>query len=386
MLYFPSGKKYLVTGALNYYKGKHQDYTLNMIGSIPVKKPSYSSTAYGGIQVAKGGSLFKDAKISGSIKSMCFTGKRSDDVIFFDSCLCSGLVMSQNNVANFGVMFYDTGLRGLSLITSNTFLTVFYFSKNSKTSSGVTDSTIAFNYINGGEEKNDNTCFEWSYYNGSLITNNFIDYYRTIYYPVANKKQTFVGPVSSNNHYQVFRYFYAASNYITSMNIYSAADAFNWNNPNKLEKLKEYEPYTYKGKDGITYEIPPYIAICKGSWKTTIKAAKIESNISSLVYVESSLTEYKDNVFDVEFAGCNPVSSGLINYRQGSLRPFCNQGSYMNNSMSICGTIESVEELPSWSIGWTGSVNGRKVFYNGKIYTAVNIFENNEWKSVWRSE
>lgn len=383
VLFFQSGKKYKVTGTLNYYDGKYHDYCLNMIGSIPVKKGSYAPTSWGGIQVSDGVSLFKNAQISGSIKSMCFTGKRSDNIKFFDTCSCAGLVLTQCNISNFGVIFFDTNLHKLTQITSNTFLTVFYFSKNEKTSSGMTDSTISFNYINGGKEKKDNACFEWGSYNGALVTNNFIDYYRTIYYPVVVKKQTFVGPVSSNNHYQVFRYFYAATANIQSMTFYSSGDAFNWNDPASLDILQDYEPFTYTGKDGKIYEIPPYVAICKASWKTTIKAAKIERNMRSLVFVAGSLTEYKDNVFDVEFIGNNPNAQGQISYRKGNSNKLYNNGSYKSNSMKISGIVEPVESLPKLSIGWSEATNGRTVLFDGKIYTAVNVNEGGKWKAVW---
>ena len=95
VLYFPSGKKYRVSGTLNYYKGQYRDYKLNLIGSIPVKKGSYTPSEYGGITISEGVSVFKNATIYGSIKSMCFTGKRKDNVRFFDNCTCSGLVITQ---------------------------------------------------------------------------------------------------------------------------------------------------------------------------------------------------------------------------------------------------------------------------------------------------
>ena len=92
---------------------------------------------------------------------------------------------------------------------------------------------------------NDNSCFEWAYYNGSVVSNNFVDYYRTIYYPKATKKQTFVGPLSYSNQYQAFRYFYYAEENIQSVTFSSNADAFNWNDPSSLDKLQHYIPLTY---------------------------------------------------------------------------------------------------------------------------------------------
>ena len=210
ILYLPSGYQYRVTGTLNYFKGEYYSYRLNMLGCIPLKKRSYTPLKYGGIVVDKGVSLFKSAKIRGSIERVCITGRRDISTRFFDHCECRGLVIQGCNISNFGVMFLDSKVNSVSQITQNTFLTIYYFAKNEDSSSGFIDSKICLNYINGGMELNNNSCFEWSYYNGSIISNNFIDYYRTIYFPKSSKKQTFVGPLSFSNQYQVFRYFYAA--------------------------------------------------------------------------------------------------------------------------------------------------------------------------------
>jgi len=165
ILYIPSGYNFRVTGTLNYYQGKYQSYSLNLLGCIPLKRGTYAPDRYGGISVSKGVSLFKSATIRGSMERVCIIGRRDVNVRFFDSCECKGLVIQGCNISNFGVLFFDTSVNSVSQITQNTFLTLFYFAKNEKTSSGLTDSTISFNYINGGMEQDDNSCFEWSYYN-----------------------------------------------------------------------------------------------------------------------------------------------------------------------------------------------------------------------------
>lgn len=383
ILYFPSGKTYKVTGTLNYYKGAYQNLKLNMLGCIPIKKGSYVPQEYGGISVSKGVKLFQSAMMSGSIQRMCITGQRDENVHFFNNCDCKGLVITESNISNFGALFYDSKLHSVSQITQNTFLTLFYFSRNEKTSSGMTDSTISFNYINGGMELNDNSCFEWSYYNGDIISNNFIDYYRTIYYPKATSKQAFVGPLSYSNQYQVFRYFYAAGPNINTVTFSSTADSFNWNNPSTLEKLQKYKAYTYKGKDGRTYEIPPYVACCSSTGIITISDAKIERNMGSLVYIASSLTEYEYARFEVSFTGNNQYKSGQINYRQGDAKPFYNNGKYCQNAMKIEGIVEVLDKLPQLGTGWSSSVQGRKVKVGEKVYHAVNRNDGRNWKAVW---
>lgn len=383
VLYFPSGKTYLVKGSLNYYKGVFISLRLNMLGCIPVKMGSYVPKEYGGISVTNGVNLFQKATISGSIERMCITGKRDESVHFFDNCDCQGIVITGCNISNFGTLFYDSRLHKVGQITQNTFLTLYYFARNENTSSGMTDSTISFNYINGGKELNDNSCFEWSYYNGSTISNNFIDYYRTIYAPKATKKQTFVGPQSYANQYQVFRYFYTADDMFSSVTFTSIADSFNWNDPETSETLRKYKAETYKGKDGRVYEIPPYVAICHAAWNTTISDAKIERNMRSLVFVFSSLTEYEHNRFDVSFTGNNKYKKGQINYKQGDPNPYYNSGKYRENAMRIEGIVETLDQLPKADMGWTNTVQGRTVKVGDKVFRASNRNNGKGWRVVW---
>ncbi len=385
VLYFPSGNTFKITGTLNYYNGDYQSYTLNMMGCIPVKKGSYTPTRFGGIEVNNGVSLFKSATIRGSMERVCVTGKRDLSVRFFDHCDCKGLVINECNISNFGVLFADTRVHAVSQITQNTFLTLFYFSKNEDTSSGFIDSTISLNYINGGKELDDNACFEWSYYNGSIVSNNFIDYYRTIYYPKATKKQTFVGPLIYSNQYQVFRYFFAAgSDNLQSITFSSNADAFNWNDPATLEKLQQYVPLTYQGKDGNTYEMPPYVGICHSAWNISIKDAKIERNMGSLVFIYSSLTEYEHNRFEVSFVGNNPYKKGQIKYKKGDTKPFNNNGKYPQNALKIDGIVETLDTLPNLSLGWSASCHGQIVEVKGQRYKAENEYDGKKWKAEWK--
>lgn len=390
ILYFPSGQKYKVSGTLNFYKGEYQNLRLNMMGCIPIKRGSYVPQEYGGVFMTKGVKLFQNAIISGSIERMCITGQRDPNVHFFNNCDCRGLVITGSNISNVGALFFDSKLHSVSQITQNTFLTLYYFARNEKTTSGMTDSTISFNYINGGEELNDNTCFEWSYFNGSTISNNFIDYYRTVYCPKALSKQVFVGPLSYSNQYQVFRYFYAAGPSIISFTFSSSADSFNWNDPETLEKLKKYKSETYKGKDGRTYEIPPYVACCNSTWNITISDAKIERNMKALVFVASSLTEYEYSRFDVSFIGNNQYKKGQINFKKGDPKPFYNSGKYQQNTMKIKGIVEVLDRLPQFGVGWSNTVHGRTVQVGDNVYRAVNRVDGKNriarWEEVIQGE
>lgn len=384
ILYFPSGFVFKVSGTLNYYQKEYKSYTLNLLGCIPLKNGSYTTTKYGGVSVISGVSLFKNATIIGSIERVCVTGRRDESVHFFDNCHCKGLVITGCNISNFGTLFYDTEVSSISQITHNTFLTLFYFARNEKTSSGIMDSTISFNYINGGMELNDNSCFEWSYYNGSTVSYNFIDYYRTIYSPKAIKKQAFVGPLSFSNQYQVFRYFYAlGSNNLQSFTFTSSSDVFNWNDPSKLEKLKCYKSLTYLGKDGVIYDIPPYVACCNSAWNITIADAKIERNMKTLVFIASSLTEYEHNRFEVSFTGNNRYESGQIIYKEGSSKPFFNSSKYIHNVMRIVGIVEVMDRLPEISVGWSASPQGRTVKVGELVFHSIVRLEGDKWHAKW---
>lgn len=386
VLYFPSGYRFKVTGTLNYYNNEYQSYTLNLLGCIPIRRGEYVPSRYGGIEVAKGVSLFKSAKFYGSIERMCITGKRDLNVSFFDQCDCRGLVMYGNNISNFGSLFLDTSLHSVCQITHNTFLTLYYFSRFKNVASGCIDSFISFNYIDGGDEMDDNSCFEWGYYNGTVISNNFVDYYRTIYSPKTSTKQAFDGPQSYSNEYQVFRYFYYVPGDFNVVTFSSVADAFNWNDPETLEKIQRFKPITYKGKDGKVYEIPPYVAMCHSTWRVSVQNAKIEGKMKSLVFVHSTLTEYEHNRFEVSFVGNDPYKKGQINYKKGDAKPYYNSGHYPQNEMKINGIIEVVDELPQAAFGWSSSVHGRIVKTNGQVYKLKNIFDGKKWKTEWCKE
>lgn len=387
VLYIPSGYNFKVTGTLNYYNNEYQSYTLNILGCIPVKKGSYAVNEYGGITVEKSVTLFKSATFKGSLDRVCIVGKRNSNVLFFDSCECNGLVINGCNIACFEVMFLDTRLHSVCQITQNTFLSVCYFSKNERTSSGFMDSTISLNYINGGQIRDDNSCFEWSFYNGAIVSSNFIDYYRTIYSPKAAQQQTFVGPLSYANQYEVFRYFYApGSENIKSITFSSISDSFNMNDPETIKHRLKYKALTYKGKDGKTYEMPPYVAICHSAWNITIKDAKIERHMGPLVFIYSTLTEYEKNRFEVSFVGTNQHKEGQILYREGDKKPFFNSGKYPQNEIKIEGLLEELDALPDLSTGWTSSYNGRIVRVNGQRYRAQNVYNGKKWKAEWIKE
>ena len=105
--------------------------------------------------------------------------------------------------------------------------------------------------------------------------------------------------------------------------------------------------------------------------------------MKSLVYVASTLTEYEHNRFEVSFNGNNKYKTGQINYRQGDVKPFYNSGKYYNNTMSIEGIVEVLDELPQLSSGWSASTQGRTVKVGEKTYRAVNRVEGKKRIALW---
>ena len=153
------------------------------------------------------------------------------------------------------------------------------------------------------------------------------------------------------------------------------SDSFNWNDPTTLEKLQKYEPMTYKWKDGKTYEIPPYVAICHSAWNISNKDAKVESNMKTLVFIYSGLTEYEHNRFEVSFVGNNQCKKGQICHKEGDAKPYYNDGKYPQNKVHIEGIVEELNRLPNLSLGWNSSYNGRIVQVNGQRYRTENWYD-----------
>jgi hypothetical protein len=105
--------------------------------------------------------------------------------------------------------------------------------------------------------------------------------------------------------------------------------------------------------------------------------------MKSLVFIHSGLTEYESNRFEVSFVGNNQYKKGQINTREDEVKPYYNDGKYPQNTVKIEGIVEVLEELPSFSIGWNNSYQGRIVQVKGKQYRAQNKFDGKKWKSEW---
>ncbi len=378
---------YLITSSINYWDNEYHDIVLNIHGNLPSRCGEYDVSNYGGLSLALDTRLFQNSTIKGSINNVSICGERDEGVHFFSNCSCSGLTLEYCNISNFGAIFYDSSLTNTSHIINNKFLTAFWFARNVNTSSTITDSSIEFNYINGGNEPTTNSCFEWSYYNGSTISNNFIDFYRCIYHPKAISTQLCQGGISIGNQYQVFRYFYyPEQTNFSSHSFTSIGDCFNWVDPDSLEKLQTYETLTYSSYSQ-DIELPPYIALCSGTFILKMHDVIIQNNVGNYgLFLVNGLSSYSYSTCEYF---TSPTAQTFINYNKDSgsnTAPFYNGGSYnlINSLKTNC--YESVDELPTFSTGWCDVPSGTRVLYNNDIYISTIYTENSTKKAAWIKE
>ena len=388
-------RKYLVTETLlpnSYYS--QTSATVNIVGASPMNREQYTASSLGGGTILfehgeNGLHLFDGSDggltLRGTIHGVKFapTARAQKSAIFY-RCILRGFVFESCFVLNVLAFMHNSNARFTTKIRNSTFLTCYYFSKeDGETAHSFTDSTIEGCYINGGSEMTDNHCFEWSGFNGSTVTENFIDYYRTIYAPQAPTKVSFQAPISANNQYQVFRYFYDTAR-CTSIQLQSDSDCFNWTAPSTLEKLQGYTPLTYTGHDEQTHEMPPYVLGVFETGKVEINNAIFQSNIGNIVFVRNSLTNYD---YAKAKLTCNLNNSFFTHETYVKLADsvYAN-GSYKLNLVDV-PFIKDVESLPSIGYSWSGATYpGMRVRYGGHIYRYRWVRENDSWVAKWVDE
>ena len=353
-----------------------EDYTdevyINFEGIKPLQEVTYSGRKNSVILFKNGISLFQSITLKGSIYRMTLVPQsRSTTGCIFKNCALSSFCFIHNSVSNILAFCLDTGLSNTSKIAYNKFLTVYYFAKNETSEAACTDSTICHNYINGGMELNDNACFQWCFFNGSIVSHNFIDYYRAIYEPKSNKVFYFQGPMSSMNQYQVFRYLYLQGE-ASSITFCSCGDIINWTDTSKLEKLSKFVPIMYKDRNDIEHELPPYTIQVKAMNNVVFNSLYIQNNVSDLIFIQTGLTGYKN-------AGCIVRDLTIANYAtsEGLYDKYVNQadeifigGQYKNNMVDI-PFIKTLDELPTVSAIWGAYYPGEKVKVGNNCYKLV---------------
>lgn len=353
-----------------------EDYTdevyINFEGIKSLQEATYNGRKNSVILFKNGISLFQSITLKGSIYRMTFVPQsRSTTGCIFKNCVLSSFYFMHNSVSNILAFCLDTRLSNTSKIAYNKFLTVYYFAKNETSDAACTDSTICHNYINGGEELNDNACFQWCFFNGSTVSHNFIDYYRAIYEPKSNKAFYFQGPMSSMNQYQVFRYLYLQGE-ASSITFCSCGDIINWTDISKLEKLSKFAPIMYKDESDIEHEIPPYTIQAGGATSIIFNSLYIQNNVSDLIFISAGVSDYKNAsciVRDLTIADFASKPSYYDKYVNQVDKIFIG-GQYKNNLVDI-PFIKTLDELPTVSAIWGAYYLGEKVKVGNNCYKLV---------------
>lgn len=398
-LVIPSGRGYLVSGPINYYNGGFANSFINIKGFLPDMKTTdtdiNSILNYGRIIVADGACLFGDATrtnlstLRGAISNVAILGTRNLDTNFFKWCNVVSFCMKYCFVCDFGAFLCDSSLKTNSRVHDNHFASVFYFSRLvNRDLISLIDSAIFNNYINGGANPKEivtvNACFQFGEYNGSVIRDNFIDFYRTIYEPVRTSNSGPAGHINAfGNHYQVFRYFYFMGSGITSMYMNSQHEYFNWNDEAVIGSPdgplgNNYMPFvsrTYTGRDGNTYNLPPYIMrTTGGAQNIVIEDITVERNMDKLIMFHGAPTSYKYNRYKFTVANWTDDFGTKYSLPEGS-----DEGNYCGGSFQYkeveTNFICTLSELPTLKVGtYSAFPYGAKALYNGTIYKAKRFY------------
>ena len=355
--------------------------TINMKGNTPDRNNTYRPDLYSTIRIANAKDVFKNLKIRGSISNITFTTtSRNTAGSIFNNCILNSFAFLNNNVSDVGAFLLDTDIYRVSMIKDNRFLSTYTFAKSSTKNITCTDSMIKNNYINGGEELNNNNCFEFVDYNGSIIESNFIDYYRTIYRPKFSSPNSFDGVTSIGNNYQVFRYLYEFE-WNRGFNFNSIGDIFNWNDPSSLQKLSNYDAIKYTGHDGNEYDLPPYIMAINDTYKINIQNATIQRHMSNLIFIKSALGVYSYAQANLTLNGIDKYTSSLVSIATGKIY---NGGSYKFNYINL-PFIHNLETIPDSIAEWSDYYLGQKIKVNGKLYRRYYDTENSQlgWKEIY---
>lgn len=382
-------KNFLISGTLNYFDDEYKSYQLSFLGIDAINTAEYSTDAYGGcIRWKTNISVFKNAILRGFIRDVKFVGVRTLENYFFDTCSLNRLDMDKIFVSQVGAFMYNTEMAHLTKVRNSTFLTVYYFSKCTVNKEAM-DSFITNNYINGGMEYLDENSFcQWASFNGTVITHNFIDYYKTMYEPKRYTNGTFTGPISANNNYQVFLYFYWAGSNINRFTFSSDGDSFNHTSGSAVQgkfTLKEGG----KTINGTSYVVryPSYIFFSKfGTDNICITNAKLESNLASPIVVGFERPYdglQKFTVANSRITGTytTPIIGNYVdgNFVEDTSCKFVYnsyKGSGSDNRLNCIGIdtnfVYKASSLPNFSASWCRTIPGTKVrLTDGSIYTAI---------------
>lgn len=382
-------KKYYITETL-----LSNDYatsvTLNIKGVRPYKyltRYSGDRNSNGSLIVSQGVNLFSGLIVYGSIETIGVITNVSTEAdaytsgSVFNECELRNFTFIGCCVARIGSFCIDTEAWGITLIKDNIFLNIVHFAKCTKSCRFV-DSAIDGNYINGGKLTIDHSCFGYWQWNGSVVRDNFIDYYRIIYDPVNTDGNVAYLPLSTGNQYQVFRYLYNpnfTSNAITNhpyLTAFFVDDVINWLGGS--DYASNYSKLNYIGHDGNTYDVPDCV-IWTNSRVSLVFKIKIEANVNNIVFLDDQMTSYPGNKLEISINGDFKQNDAKVSVRQGG---FYTGGQYRYKTIDL-PFIDTVDSLPSVS-AWDTSGNyvGRKVICNDLLYRLIYNMSTSTWEWV----
>lgn len=371
----PSGYTFYVTEPMNENREVRLYIVGNCIHGLKIKTGDEVKT--GCIRLGNSTHLFQDAtEISGFIKGVYFYCEvckdfnwggngapkhKENTVHFFDNCTLHSLTIRDCYFCRMEAFLYDSSLYSICNITYSMFLTCYWFAKFGSKEMIMCDSTIANNYINGGQELCDNECFEFGYYNAATITHNFIDYYRTIYHPKAPHPCGFAGPLSQGNQYQMFKYFYYFEEpQFSDMTFMSDCDVFNhtFREDNATgvdaEKLEGYQSLKVYNQDKtVSTAMPSCIAYTKETGIISITNMKIESWVKTILFIKDSIVNYEYSKFTLTIACGDVFARDNVVQLETDWKVY-NGGHYRFTNKIETNLVKmySLEELPEITEGW----------------------------------
>lgn len=422
---------YLISDSLNFYNDTYNDIILHVQGDLTIR-PGGTPGTYEPLEHVKNilvsgpVSVFKGSEVSGTISNVGIRGNsiNNSNSYLFSNCYVQNIIVRDSYITRLEAMFFNSGVWQTSRITGNK-ISCYFFGKidvsepsdvGLKKGSCFVDSFIDHNYISGtGSMSITNTtlsnyAFGWSEYNGSTISNNFIDYFRTIYQAVKGNGSSVL---SIGNQYQVFRYFHSITNVYQDqdgtvpyeqreISIHSISDSFNWVDENSLEYLGRFKPLYYKKADSYTgsapvVKIPPYIVACNrvSSFPKLYSNMKIENHISNnvVLFLENPLridTLYGkifsvDVSFDRNFNNTSSIrridTDNCFSLSEEDISEY-------PGTISINAGYEVLSEIPSTpnGIGKYSFPVGYKIRVENNTYTLKVIRESDSYKYIWDKE
>ncbi|MBR2551224.1 MAG: hypothetical protein IKE92_14700 [Clostridiales bacterium] len=378
--------KYYITSALLNNTDYNTAVTLNIKGIKPLDlSAQYAINNYGGIIFDHGLDLFQTLTLKGSIENVAFMPtERSQTGSIFKGCSLAGFRFENCEVSNILAFCHNTEIISVSQIKNNRFLTVYYFAKCDTIKRGCVDSIISNNYINGGEEMTNNHCFEFDSFNGSIVANNFIDYYQTIYHPYGDTTFGFQGGVSCGNQYQVFRYLYLLTPHCNAIYFNSNGDCFNWTKPTELPKLNSYDKKQYTGHDNEQHDIPESIFIAYNVGNVTISNAIIQSRVGNIAFIRHGASEYSFAHNKLTIAQGIDIAASFANTVKLADSIY-NNGQYKLNKIDIPFIRTDMATLPSITLGWNSHYLGELTKVNNHVYKLVADYDTDTstWAAKW---